>query len=140
MSETKIQKFLKEIDIYKDKPVIVEGIRDKKVLLELGFENVVAISGNSLIKIADDIVSKFKEVVILTDFDKEGRRMYSFLKKYFEAHHLKVIFLSSLFKSTFKIAKLEELAYFIKFLRNEENSINFYIKSLNRKKVLNKLN
>ena len=66
-------------DIKKEnKLVIVEGKKDKKALESLGIKNIKTIS-KPLFKLVEEI--KEKEVVILTDLDKEGRKLYSKLKK-----------------------------------------------------------
>ena len=56
----------------KEKQVIVEGKRDKKVLCLLGFEDVITIE-KGIYETAEAL--KKKETVVLTDFDPEGREI-----------------------------------------------------------------
>ncbi|MBI2664762.1 toprim domain-containing protein [Candidatus Woesearchaeota archaeon] len=63
-----------------DKLVIVEGAKDKKALESLGVSNIRCLNDRPLYKIAEDIAAKHKKVVILTDLDREGKRLYGRLK------------------------------------------------------------
>lgn len=72
-----------------DKLVIVEGKKDKKALKSLGVKNIIAINGRPLYELADEIKTD-KEVVILTDFDKEGRKIHSKLKNLLQRHKIHV--------------------------------------------------
>lgn len=72
---------LQELEKAKTVPfIIVEGKKDKDVLQELGFNNVVLLheNGNPLYAVLDKIK---EECVILTDFDKKGKEYYATLKK-----------------------------------------------------------
>lgn len=85
-----------------DKLVVVEGKNDERALRELGMCNVVAISRKPLFKFIEDISLSNKEVVLLTDLDREGRKLYSKLKHGFQRHGVKVdsMFRESLFRNT----------------------------------------
>lgn len=67
------------VDEIKEKnlPVIVEGIKDKNALKMLGIKRIIFLN-KPLFEIVESI--KEKEVVILTDFDSEGKKLYSKLK------------------------------------------------------------
>ena len=68
--------------IESNKIIIVEGKKDKKALLELGVDDSQIVCLNSaLYKIIDEIIFLKKEVIILTDFDTEGKKLYGVLKK-----------------------------------------------------------
>ncbi len=55
----------------KDDTVVVEGIRDKKVLDRLGFSDVRKINGSLY-----DFAMKFSgSVLVMTDFDPEGEKI-----------------------------------------------------------------
>jgi len=73
----------------KDKTVIVEGIKDKKALNNLGVKNVITLN-KPIYKIIDDISEMYKDVVILTDLDKKGRELYSKLRFGLERNHVKI--------------------------------------------------
>ncbi len=81
-----IEKTIRELD---DCVLIVEGVRDEQALKTLGLKNITRISGVPFIKAVENIKKLRKgtqEVVILTDFDYEGRklakRLAAFLKAY----------------------------------------------------------
>ena len=67
--EEELFKLLKEI---KNKQVIVEGKKDKKVLCLLGFTKIITIN-QGLYETIEKI--KDKQVIVLTDFDPEGRKI-----------------------------------------------------------------
>jgi len=56
----------------KDKLTVVEGKRDKKVLCSLGFTKIVTIN-KGLYETVEGIEEK--EVLLLTDFDSEGKQI-----------------------------------------------------------------
>jgi len=75
--------FLELIKELKECVVIVEGKRDENALRKWGIKHIITISGKPLSRI---VISLFnsdikKEVVILTDFDREGKRLASKLMK-----------------------------------------------------------
>jgi 5S rRNA maturation endonuclease (ribonuclease M5) len=55
-------------------PILVEGKRDKMALRTLGFEGeIITInSGKTLTSLADNIAQSYRNVIILTDWDKKG--------------------------------------------------------------------
>jgi 5S rRNA maturation endonuclease (ribonuclease M5) len=72
-----LDKVLKEL---KGKLIIVEGKNDKKALEGLGVRNVIAINGRPLYKIVQYTIKNSKEIIILTDFDKQGKKIHSKLR------------------------------------------------------------
>jgi 5S rRNA maturation endonuclease (ribonuclease M5) len=74
-----IETIQKEIDklIESQTLIIVEGKNDKKALKKLGLRNIVTLS-TPLYKVIEII--KDKEIVILTDFDKQGKILYKKIK------------------------------------------------------------
>ncbi|MEK6936506.1 MAG: toprim domain-containing protein [Nanoarchaeota archaeon] len=72
-----------------DKVIIVEGKKDKAALISLGVKNIVTING-PLYKVIEDVAEMTDEVVILTDFDKEGKKLYGFLKNNFQRNGVKI--------------------------------------------------
>jgi 5S rRNA maturation endonuclease (ribonuclease M5) len=66
------EELLKLLIENKDKQVIVEGKRDKEVLCSLGFKKILTIQ-KGIYETTEEI--KGKEVLILTDFDSEGRQI-----------------------------------------------------------------
>ena len=108
-----MEELLEELKLIKDKPVIVEGINDVKALEELGFTNVTPLNGALY-----QVIERFEdedEVVILTDLDKEGKKIYGRLAKGFAKRGVKVNdnVRNILFKET-KLRQIEGLANYIK--------------------------
>jgi 5S rRNA maturation endonuclease (ribonuclease M5) len=121
--------------------VIVEGINDKKVLLKFGIENVIDISGKSFDEVLDKV--KNNSVIILTDFDKEGRKKAHFLTKIFQLNGIKVdTTLRKKFKSIFKVQKIEELNSLIKLLEDDIHGEigSIYGKIFDRSRIFDKWN
>lgn len=84
---------LKEVEEIKEKkiPIIVEGKRDRKSLEKFGIKNIFEIN-KGLFEVIEEIESfDFEgELVILTDFDKEGLDLYKKLKIICERKGIKV--------------------------------------------------
>ncbi|MBN2203336.1 MAG: toprim domain-containing protein [Candidatus Aenigmarchaeota archaeon] len=72
------EELFKALEITKGKQVIVEGKRDKLALCLLGFKNIIELNTGIY-----EIVEKLngKNVVILTDYDKEGIEIAKKLNK-----------------------------------------------------------
>ena len=74
-------------------PVVVEGMRDAKALAGLGIHtNVVTLSkGMTLFAFCEEIARSWREVVVLTDWDRKGGQLARRLKEAFEANETKVV-------------------------------------------------
>lgn len=90
-----------------EKLIIVEGIKDKRALAKLGITNVRTLK-NPLYKEVEEVAAVHKEVIILTDLDKEGKKIYGKMKKDFAKNGVKVddSFRVFLFKNT-KLRQIE---------------------------------
>jgi len=80
-----IESFLNTMGKLKGSIIVVEGKRDELALRNFGIDNIVKISGKPLYRSCLDLVKlkrryKNKEVIILTDFDREGRKLASRLR------------------------------------------------------------
>jgi 5S rRNA maturation endonuclease (ribonuclease M5) len=112
MLNFQLHEFLEKLKKSK-KLIIVEGNKDKEVLKKIGFKKIYVISGKTLDKVAEEI--KEKEVIILTDFDEEGRKKFRLLKKFFQSKGTKVDKdVRRRLKFLFKIGKIEELKFYLK--------------------------
>lgn len=70
--------------------IIVEGKNDKKALEKFGCVNVITIN-KPLYKIIEDIESKnISEVIILTDLDSHGKKLYGYFYQEFTKRGIKV--------------------------------------------------
>ena len=67
----------------KDVPVIVEGKKDLKALRRLGLEGkIIKIkTNNTIFHIIENMRGKYEEVIILTDWDNTGSRLYHKIKR-----------------------------------------------------------
>jgi len=72
-----IDEFLELTKKYEDFLIIVEGIKDKRALAELGFSRIATLN-KPLYAVAESVEEK--RVVILTDLDSEGKKLYRQLK------------------------------------------------------------
>jgi len=84
--------FLKLVEIaerLKDKYIIVEGKKDEKVLRNLGLQNIIKIGGRDLQDISLTL-NHDKEIVILTDFDKAGKKLAARTNKILRAYKFKI--------------------------------------------------
>lgn len=70
------------------KLVLVEGKKDKNAMIRFGINNIVTVSQKPIYKIIDEVNSK--DVVILTDLDREGRKYYHKLKHHLQKSGIKV--------------------------------------------------
>jgi len=82
--EEGLLKILKE---NREKQVIVEGKRDKKVLCLLGFKKILTLN-KGIYETTEDL--KEKQVLILTDFDPEGKKIASELNRILQPLGFKV--------------------------------------------------
>lgn len=92
-----------------NKLIIVEGKKDYSALKTLGIKNIIAINRKPLYKFIEEI--NRKEVIILTDLDREGKKLYSILKHNLQKSGIKIdnYFREYLFKNS-KITQIEGLA------------------------------
>ena len=72
MDNREVEELLKVLEENKGRQVIVEGKRDKKALCSLNFTNVITIE-KGMYETIEKI--KGKEVLILTDYDSEGKQI-----------------------------------------------------------------
>ncbi len=96
------------------KLILVEGKKDRKSLKLFGIDKIMTIN-KPLFEIVEIISSKFKECIILTDLDPEGRKIYSYIRRNLERNGVKVDnkYREFLFKNT-KIRNIEGLRNYLK--------------------------
>ena len=104
------------------KIVLVEGEKDKIALKKLGVKNAIAIARKPIFEFIEEIAEKNKEVIILTDLDDEGKKLYSKLKNGFQRYGIKVDnkFREELFRNT-HISQIEGI--FRHFSRHFSGSV-----------------
>lgn len=73
-------------------PVVVEGMRDRDALRALGVEGrIIRIHrGRSLPDLASALSRTFREVILLSDWDRKGKELFSRLSALLSSEGLKV--------------------------------------------------
>lgn len=112
---------MEEIDQWVEKLVeeqpwiIVEGPKDKASLRKLGLENVIYLRGKPLFEVVEWVASLTDECLILTDLDREGKKLYSVLKAELQKHGVRIDdkFRNFLFKET-DLRQVEGLFKYLK--------------------------
>ena len=59
-----------------DKAIIVEGNKDRAALQELGIKNNIFTINKPLYALAEEVAEQSRDVIILTDLDREGKMLY----------------------------------------------------------------
>jgi len=92
-----------------DKFILVEGKKDKAALEFLGCTNVITLK-KPLYAVVEEIVGLTREIIILTDLDKEGKFLYARLNHDLQRHGVKVdrFFRQFLFRNS-KLRQIEGL-------------------------------
>ena len=81
----------KDAVIKSNKLIIVEGKKDRIALIKLGISsNYIRTLNAPLNSIIEMIAAEKKEVIILTDFDAHGRKLYAMLRQGFEYYGVPV--------------------------------------------------
>ena len=109
-------KFSKYIDKIKQSNtlVIVEGKKDKIALQKFGVKNIIELNKKPIFEIIENISSKNKECVILTDLDKTGKALYGKLNHGLQQFGVKIDnnFRNFLYKHT-KLRQIEGLTTYM---------------------------
>jgi len=70
---------------------IVDGAHDRKTLRHLGFHNpVFTRSEHSYLELSNKIAKKYRTVVVLTDFDDEGKQANKMISRLLEERNVEV--------------------------------------------------
>ena len=90
VSEREKESFIKTLEELKSRAVIVEGKKDARALKALGLANIIPLNNTPLAEFAQKIAeSQIHEVIILTDFDKEGRKLEKRLDLLLRSHKVR---------------------------------------------------
>ncbi len=88
------EEFVREIEKAKDNNtlIVVEGKKDKIALEKIGFHNIFVLNetGKSIFVKIEEIAKRKEECVILTDFDKKGKKLYNLIKSEFNLNGVKM--------------------------------------------------
>lgn len=70
--------------------ILVEGKKDKAALEYFEIKDIIILNGKDIWNRLEEIAKEGKEVLILTDFDKEGKKLYGKIAKDLERLGVKV--------------------------------------------------
>ncbi len=92
--------------------VIVEGLKDKRALEGLGIVRVFSLN-KPLYAAVEEVAAKEKEIVLLTDLDEEGKKLYHRLSIDLQRHGVKVNNKLREFLFTTKLRHIEGLTSYL---------------------------
>ncbi len=117
---------LKLLDRYRLKnstiPIIVEGKNDVESLRRLSFsgEIITVNSGHTLASLSEKISENYREVIILTDFDRKGVEIREHLGNYLNGSGCRMdTYLWENLKKKLPVKTVEELPYSIERVDSE---------------------
>jgi len=102
--------------------VIVEGIKDRLALEKLDLKNIITLNKRPLFEIVEEVSDNYKECAILTDLDKEGKKLFGKLNSGLSQHGVKVD--NNLREFLFKKTKLRQIEGLYSYTENDKDSLN----------------
>jgi 5S rRNA maturation endonuclease (ribonuclease M5) len=88
-------------------PLIVECREDQKSLRNIGITNeILILNTGPRYKFIEHVVKKHKRVIILTDFDKEGKKLYGILTRELSTFG---VFIDKKFREILQTTKLDQI-------------------------------
>lgn len=116
------EEFYKELQKLRDsrKVVLVEGIKDKRALGELDIDNVLTLRKRPIYKVVELISDRYKDCVILTDLDREGKKLFRMINSGLSERGVRVDkrFRNFLFKKT-KLRQIEGIANYFERIKEK---------------------
>ena len=73
-----------------EKLIIVEGKKDFGALTSLNIKNIFVLNNKPLYQFVEEIALLTKDVIILTDLDSEGKKLYSILRNDLQKNGVKI--------------------------------------------------
>jgi 5S rRNA maturation endonuclease (ribonuclease M5) len=103
-----------------EKYILVEGKSDKIALQRLGLGKIIVMDKRPIYIIVEDIVKKTKRLIILTDIDKEGKKLYGRIKSEVSQFGVEVDnrYREIFYKKT-KLRQVEGLIHYMKRLDSQ---------------------
>ncbi|NOZ80724.1 MAG: toprim domain-containing protein [DPANN group archaeon] len=86
-----------------EKAIVVEGKNDEKALREMGIANrIYQLSRKAIFAVIEEVWQKERQVIILTDLDKEGKKLYGRLSSGLQDHGVEIdnVFREWLFRNS----------------------------------------
>ena len=101
--------------------VIVEGIKDRLALEKLDLKNIITLNKRPLFEIVEEVSDNYKECAILTDLDKEGKKLFGKLNSGLSQHGVKVD--NNLREFLFKKTKLRQIEGLYSYTEKDKDSL-----------------
>ncbi len=116
-------KLKQQIEKFQDYVILVEGKNDSNALKSLGFSKVFEIhkTGVPLREHIENIcrkIEKKEKVCILTDLDKQGKKLYMYVKPILQEHGIR---LDSTLRGILIKSKVSHIEGVYKFMQKIEN-------------------
>lgn len=104
----------------KEKIILVEGIKDKKALEQLGIKNVITLK-KPLYAVIEDIINSQKECILLLDLDKKGRELYARISSKLKQFGVKIDnrFREFLFRT--KLRQIEGITKYLETIQQQHS-------------------
>jgi len=121
-----VQKALSElIEENRSIPIIVEGEKDVDALRKLGLtgEIITLNSGITLIDFCDKIAERYKEIIILTDWDRKGGFLYHTIERNLEGRVKVNTYFREVFSKNVMSRTLEGLPSWIETMSEKHRTI-----------------
>jgi len=90
-------------------PVIVEGKRDRDFLKRFGINNIYTLSGKNYHDLLEELPEDTTEVILLTDIDKQGEKIFKKLKGLLESQNITVDGSFRRYLKTLGVKEVEQL-------------------------------
>ena len=120
-----IEKNINElIEENKKIPIIVEGEKDIQALRKLGINGLIISvnSGISIIDFCDKIAEKYREIIILTDWDRKGGFICHTIKRNLEGRVKCNLYFREFFAKNSVIKTVEGLPTWIENMKEKNNN------------------
>ncbi len=122
-----LEEIEKAIDEIRDKnrntPIIVEGEKDVRALnsLDINGDIITVHCGMEIANLCDYIASHYKEIIILTDWDRKGWQLCRKIEKNLKGRTKCITEYRLIFAKNAMVKDIESIPTFLKNLRNKVN-------------------
>ncbi len=122
-SRAALEKLEKAIDELREKnrttPIIVEGEKDVAALRSLDMEGEILMlhCGKSVAEFCDDIALRYREVIVLTDWDRKGWSLYHRIEDNLRGRTKCIMDFRIIFAANSMVKDMESLPTFLRKLR-----------------------
>ena len=115
-----LEEIFAELEKAKNKLVIVEGKKDVAALEALGLDNIMQLYKDPLYKVVEKVAEADREVLILTDLDREGKKLFGKLNRDLQRRGVKI---NNKLRNLLSRTSLNEIEGLCTFLEKKEKRI-----------------